>query len=263
MSVRIDIGNLTDEQILTSAYKCEQRNILCRAYAQESEYLSYIYNTTSKGGKKVFKLNYLAEKNKKRFRMSGCLLTLIILIMVISMVYSFSFLFVRFSISTNGNIPSKVKISLYFNASIVLIIILRKIITKIIINIRYNSLKSRLLLKLEPTKKLCEELKARIDEIEQHLANINNCCIPSKYWDYAANLVNYIFTDFRASNLKEAINVLEDEIHKNNIMNKMKEIEQINLDNARSIDDVTNIVNSIQREQIWQSVQLSSLWWRR
>ncbi|MGN0585847.1 MAG: hypothetical protein ACI4JF_01060, partial [Oscillospiraceae bacterium] len=109
---------------------------------------------------------------------------------------------------------------------------------------------------------LYNEMLSTLQAMENHMNNINNCCIPKKYWAYAQNIVDYIYQDFRASNLKEAINVLENDLNNHAIQQKLSNIENLTLNNSATLEDILHGVRNIEYEQRWQSVRLDLMWWK-
>lgn len=103
----------------------------------------------------------------------------------------------------------------------------------------------------------------------------NNSCIPEPYWQYAFELCAYIKVK-RADTLKESINVLEEDLHRIKMDEKIRQIERRNQEMSMTMDQqkqqLYNMNTSMQNtvvelkktnkkmKRIDSSV--NSLWWK-
>lgn len=245
------VDNLTDEQILSSAYMCCQRNAIKFAYQNLIECRSNTEYLQSRDGRRQFKtmhrqthysINYW-EYLKRAF----------VVFFISIIVYTFvEALWIPVNYHTLTQALFKVLWIL-----IATFPILRRIFIEVDISRKYGSLTGGLKSSVE--KNMPDEVKyaEQLTEIEDYLEK--NCVIPKKYWDYALNIAEYIYVDFRATNLREAINILEEDLHRNRLENKMSEIEELAVDNANAIEEMMERIDNIECFQDYLESRQNSL----
>lgn len=80
----------------------------------------------------------------------------------------------------------------------------------------YKDAKKNYEINIQTATEKANVVKSNICEIESLLANPNYCCIHKNYWDVGPIIFNYIDCG-RASSLKEALNMYENEKHQQGI----------------------------------------------
>ncbi|MCI5905574.1 MAG: hypothetical protein MRZ61_10585 [Oscillospiraceae bacterium] len=266
---------LTDEQIISSAEKCIQYNNLKQII---NETAANIKNAEKQldpvNGKAAFFRNAENERLAKRKRKNGFLVFLLALALVIFYlrVLLYTVPFIWFVNKTNGDlsqfstsdkINSVIVITGWLGIIIYIILtIARKIKFKNDTQKHYTEMYNTLKPQHDAQLALYNEMLSTLRAMENHMNNINNCCIPKKYWAYAQNIVDYIYQDFRASNLKEAINVLENDLNNHAIRQKLSNIENVTIKSSMTLEDILHGVRNIEYEQRWQSFRLDLMWWK-
>ena len=124
---------------------------------------------------------------------------------------------------------------------------------------KYKSVKSMYSKSFEIDAPIEANLSLQLKDMDEYLSK--NCVIPRKYWDYALNLVEYIYVDYRATNLREAINILEEDLHRRRLENRMAKIEQLSIENANAINDMFERIDNIECFQNYLRNRQSDVEW--
>ena len=74
-------------------------------------------------------------------------------------------------------------------------------------------------------------------------------------------MVEYIYVDYRATNLREAINILEEDLHRRRLENRMAKIEQLSIENANAINDMFERIDNIECFQNYLRNRQSDVEW--
>lgn len=266
---------ITDEHLISSAEKCIQYNNLKQLIEQTESDLSALGQRLDPvKGKADFFKNADNERLANRKKKNGFLMFLLAMALVIfyARVLWYTVPFIWFvnkthgdlsQFSTDDKINSLIVIAGWLGIiSYIVLTIVRKRKFKSDTEKQYMEMYNTLKPQRDAQLALYNEMLSTLQAMENHMNNINNCCIPKKYWAYAQNIVDYIYQDFRASNLKEAINVLESDLNNHAIQQKLSNIENLTLNNSATLADILHGVRNIEYEQRWQSVRLDLMWWK-
>lgn len=230
------VDNFTDEQILFSAYMCCQRNAVKTVFNNLNASNSQRINFCTQQGKRTFK--QMHRDSHISIPIVGFIKFYILLLIIsacaIALVESFK--------PNLGKILNR--IFPFVMIAILLFPIVRKIVIEIKISRAYKGIKTVYDDCLKTDAPVEVRLSAQLDDMDNYLSQ--NCIIPKKYWDYALNLVEYIYIDYRATNLREAINILEEDIHRKKIENKMNEIERMSIENTNAINEMFDRIDNIE-----------------
>ena len=245
------VDNFTDEQILSSAYMCCQRNAIKAARNNLIDVNNCRSNFSTHQAKKEFKQMHRDTHISIPFK--GFVIFYFLLL-----VFSWAALCI-----IEYNKPGLGKMLLRFYAPVMIGILIFPIVRKIIIEVqiskKYKNVKSMYSKSLELDTPVEANLSLQLKDMDEYLSK--NCVIPRKYWDYALNLVEYIYVDYRATNLREAINILEEDLHRRRLENRMAEIEQLSIENANAISDMIDRIDNIECFQNYLSNRQSDLEW--
>lgn len=245
------VDNFTDEQILSSAYMCCQRNAI-----------KATRNNISKANNR--RSNFNTRQSKKAFKQMHRDTHISIPIKIFLLIYIILFTFSGVAIYIIDYYKPELgqillKIYPVLMIAILLFPILRKIIIEIDIAKKYKNVKSMYNKSFELDAPIEANLSLQLKNMDEYLSK--NCVIPKKYWDYALNLVEYIYVDYRATNLREAINALEEDIHRRNLENRMSEIERLSIENANAINDMFERIDNIECFQNYLRNRQSDVEW--
>lgn len=245
------VDNFTDEQILSSAYMCCQRNAIKAAHSNLNEANNRRSNFNTYQSKKEFK--QMHRDTHISIPIKGFLIFYFLLL-----VFSWAALCI---IDYNKPELGQILLKIYpvLMIAILLFPILRKIIIEIDIAKKYKNVKSMYNKSFELDAPIEANLSLQLKNMDEYLSK--NCVIPKKYWDYALNLVEYIYVDYRATNLREAINALEEDIHRRNLENRMSEIERLSIENANAINDMFERIDNIECFQNYLRNRQSDVEW--
>ncbi|MGN1134775.1 MAG: hypothetical protein ACI4SF_00985 [Oscillospiraceae bacterium] len=230
------VDNFTDEQILSSAYMCCQRNAVKAVRNNLNESNARRSNFSTRQGKRDFK--QMHRDTYISIPIVGFIKVYILLLII----FACAIALVECFKPDLGKILEK--IFPYIMIAILLFPIVRKVIIEARISKAYKDIKSRYDECLEADTPVETRLSLQLNDMDAFLSQ--NCVIPEKYWDYALNLVEYIYIDYRATNLREAINILEEDLHRQRLENKMYEIEQMSIENTNAINEIFNRIDNIE-----------------
>lgn len=249
------VDNLTDEQILSSAYMCCQRNAVKAEYINIKNINEESKEFCSRDGMTAFKADL--RSNYAKIGVNTWVKIMLVVLIIGAIVFSFIKMAVDYDIISFNPLIEKAFYTIWF------VTLFFPIIRKIFIEHRIAKLykaqsdihHKNSLICLPKEQNLSEQLTAMDEYLSQ------NSVIPQKYWDYALNIVNYIYMDLRATNLREAINILEEDLHRSRLENKMLEIERLAKDNANAINDMMRRIDNIECFQEYLSQRQRNLEW--
>ena len=242
------IENLTDEQLQTSAYMCCQWSALKQARDNIESHIGNCQYFNSKEGKQ----EYLAMRRENGKHVPKFFIALSI-VLLIFLLLGFILILFGFSVSFSD----------ILEILGILLIALIPLSIEFIIDRSY--LKAYKKLQSDTYKVNDEdfqELKRLSDMLSKMEKELNkSCVIPKRYWEYALNLMEYIYVNYRATNLKEAICALEDDMRQAHIESRMAELEQAAANNANALGAVMSKVNDLEYFQSDIKSRVSGLEW--
>ena len=250
-SIKEYVDNFTDEQILSSAYMCCQRNAVKAARNNLNE---------ANNRRCDFNTHQSKEDFKQMHRETHFSISIKGFIKFYILLFIFSWI-AMYIIEYNkpGLGRTLLKIYPFLMIGILLFPIIRRIIIEIDIAKKYKSVKSMYSKSFEIDAPIEANLSLQLKDMDEYLSK--NCVIPRKYWDYALNLVEYIYVDYRATNLREAINILEEDLHRRRLENRMAKIEQLSIENANAINDMFERIDNIECFQNYLRNRQSDVEW--